>query len=399
MRGNHIFLVLLIFLAGCATGYHSLGYTGGFSDVQLSQNSFKISFTGNGHTLQNRAVDFALLRSADLTIRHGFKYFVIDAIEEHTRNTFVANAYGATTVSRPRVNLVIICFHEKPVVSGKRTYEARFLSASIRRRYGITPLSSEPVLPEIANDGAGRKSEKLQSSSPDADAFIMSLIHHSGPRPLRRFIESYRNLYTSNGKQFFSDLLSSKWYSTFKTDHHRNPVIAIIDQRKQGSSPTPPRHVWIPINGGINFYFVPQPWANRDFIQEQLLKTGMVGIVIYQHRKFSSDERFFQMKHAASRYIKLPGHLEGADAVLLLSERNSQEQPLGFRPEDMTLPVEIANVTTVSVDFKLIDIGTDALLWTRTYPLDVQVNRTFCRPPSPGLKGIPTFANSCYSEE
>lgn len=399
MLRSWIFLVLLLVMTGCATGYHSLGLTGGFSDVQLSQDSFKVSFAGNAHTLQDKAVDFALLRSADLTIRYGFRYFVINAIEGHAKQTFVADAYGAETISRPRVNLVITCFHDKPFISGKRTYDARFLSASIRKRYGLSPLSSEQVPANTPNLHSLDASKKQQSHSPDADALITFLIHHSSPKPLRKFIESYRILYTTNGKQFFEDLLSSRWYAAFKNTHHRNPIIAIIDRKKAASLQTPPRHVWIPVNGGINFYFVPQPWSDKDYIQEQLLKTGKVGVVIFKHRSIASNERLFQMKHAASRYIKIPSHLEGADAFLLFSEKNTLAQPLAFRPEEMALPVEIASVTPVSLNVKLIDVGTDEVLWSHIYPLDVLVNRTFCHPPGPGLSGTPTFANSCFLEE
>lgn len=391
-----ILLMTVVLLAGCATGFHSMGYTGGYSDIQLGENTFKVSFTGNGYTLQQRALDFALLRSARITLRHGYRYFVVDASESHNRTGFVADNYGMSTFSKPRVTLVISCFSEKPLESGKSIFDARYLEASIRKRYGLAEAPTERSA-ESAPFHARANGTVSSRSGSRSEEEIQSLIHRVGPRPLRKFIENYRRLYVSNGNQFITDLLTSPWYARFVKDHQRKPVIAILDHRKNSSDTTTTRHVWIPVNGGIRFYFVSQPWSEKDVIQENLLKTAKVGVVIYKHRKFSSGERLFQMKHAASKYIKNPGHLEGADAALILSEKDSQPQPLGFHPEDMPLPVEIANVTPISLNAKLIDIGTDELLWTQVYPLNIRVNETYCHPPGHGLTGTPSFSNSCFS--
>jgi hypothetical protein len=63
--------------AGCATGYHSSGFTGGFSDTQLAPDVFRISFQGNGYTSADRTQDLALLRAADVTLSHGYHFFGI----------------------------------------------------------------------------------------------------------------------------------------------------------------------------------------------------------------------------------------------------------------------------------------------------------------------------------
>ena len=130
--------VVLIALAGCATGYNKSGFLtgGGFSDTQLDENVFNITFRGNQYTSMERAKDFIYLRAADLTLKSGFTYFAITyatenvstssyttASETTTQVNFYGNTADATsqttpgttfTKSRPSIEMTIICFAEKP---------------------------------------------------------------------------------------------------------------------------------------------------------------------------------------------------------------------------------------------------------------------------------------------
>jgi len=42
--------VLQLLFIACATQYKPLGVTGGYSDMQLGENIFKVSFRGNDYT-------------------------------------------------------------------------------------------------------------------------------------------------------------------------------------------------------------------------------------------------------------------------------------------------------------------------------------------------------------
>ena len=59
-----ILITIAVLSAGCATAYQKQGLTGGFSETQLGENVFQISFKGNGYTSQDRASDFTLLRGS-----------------------------------------------------------------------------------------------------------------------------------------------------------------------------------------------------------------------------------------------------------------------------------------------------------------------------------------------
>jgi hypothetical protein len=150
--------VLLVALAGCATGYNQQNLFGGFSDTQLDENVFNITFRGNGYTSMERASDFTYLRAADLTLNSGFSYFAITYASKNvsfssfttaSRTTTQINFYGngayATShttpgqtysFEKPAVEMTIICFAEKPDTTAT-VFNAKFLSRSIRQKYGM----------------------------------------------------------------------------------------------------------------------------------------------------------------------------------------------------------------------------------------------------------------------
>ena len=156
------FAVLALLLASCATGYQEKGLTGGFSETQLGENIFRVSFNGNAYTSMERAADFTLLRSAELAVENGFSYFVIIDEDQSTElSTYTtptqshttANVYGsgnyatgtATTTttggqtyvySKPRSTNTIVCLHDKDQASGI-VYDSSFVIKSIREKYGL----------------------------------------------------------------------------------------------------------------------------------------------------------------------------------------------------------------------------------------------------------------------
>ncbi len=158
-----LIIVVPFVLQGCATSYHSSGFSGGYSETQLDENVFSISFRGNGFTNRERVADFTLLRSAELTLQSGYTYFVVVSANNHTTNSTyttpttshtTANAYGsnnyaygnATTtsyggqtynISKPSSSNTIVCFKEKP--KSGMSYNAIFLSKSIKKKYNIQP--------------------------------------------------------------------------------------------------------------------------------------------------------------------------------------------------------------------------------------------------------------------
>lgn len=140
-------LLLLVTLSGCATGYHASGYMGGFSETQLGPNVFRVSFEGNNYTSGERAENFMMLRSAELALAHGFRYFSVATSKDSSssdstvyftkHNAHVSNDYY------PGRAQTIVCFAEKPSEGGL-VYDATFLRDSIAKDYGIE-LEKKPL--------------------------------------------------------------------------------------------------------------------------------------------------------------------------------------------------------------------------------------------------------------
>lgn len=155
-------LSVLLALAGCATNYQAQSFSGGFSETQLDKNVFKVTFKGNGYTQSERAEDFALLRSAELTLKHGFSHFAIvdgrqsadygvmtTPTQSYTTGSVTAygnTAYGSarttTTggqsfiIKKPSSTNTIVCFNGKPE-NGMFVYDAQFIYNSLSTKYGI----------------------------------------------------------------------------------------------------------------------------------------------------------------------------------------------------------------------------------------------------------------------
>ena len=95
MRFNKIVVIFLsIFLASCSTGYWPLNDSGGYWDerIETTSNRFKIGYDGNKwHSdpvnRKERVIDLALLRSAEVALENGFKYFVISDSAAYTEKT------------------------------------------------------------------------------------------------------------------------------------------------------------------------------------------------------------------------------------------------------------------------------------------------------------------------
>lgn len=161
MKNIIIVAIAALLLQACATSYQKSGFSGGYSETQLDENVFNVSFRGNGYTRRERVADFTLLRSAELTLDNGFQYFAIIDANSYTSNSTYTTpttsyttgsaygsgnyAYGSATtrttggqtynISKPSSSNTIVCFKEKP--ESVFTYNAKFIYKNIRQKYDI----------------------------------------------------------------------------------------------------------------------------------------------------------------------------------------------------------------------------------------------------------------------
>ena len=151
MRKTLSFVLLAGVLASCASPYKPAGFGGGFSETQLGENVWRVSFRGNGYTAGERAEDFALLRSAELTLSNGFTHFAfansrVDSSMAAVTSPTVSQTSGATTttsgggivfIRRPSATNTVVMFKGKPGDS-TLAYDATFVCGSLGAKYQVT---------------------------------------------------------------------------------------------------------------------------------------------------------------------------------------------------------------------------------------------------------------------
>lgn len=90
-------------LAGCATAYGDMGFTGGVQADQISATRWRIVARGNGYTDSTTIEDFALRKAAETTIQGGYEWFVVVGAQDKSGvgtivNTTPQTTYGTATV-------------------------------------------------------------------------------------------------------------------------------------------------------------------------------------------------------------------------------------------------------------------------------------------------------------
>ena len=93
-----VVILASLFLAACATTYQPSGFTGGYGDYQVGDQTYMVSFSANGYTSSQTAYQFFLTRAADLTLQNGYKYFYIMSSQD-TSSSFVTTTNGSATTT------------------------------------------------------------------------------------------------------------------------------------------------------------------------------------------------------------------------------------------------------------------------------------------------------------
>jgi len=89
-----------VLLAGCATSYGDMGFTGGVSADRLSETTFRISARGNGYTDRDRVADFSLRKAAEATLEAGYTWFGIVSSEDRSSSGYVVNRAPTYTTAQ-----------------------------------------------------------------------------------------------------------------------------------------------------------------------------------------------------------------------------------------------------------------------------------------------------------
>ncbi len=152
--------VLLAFaLGGCVTAYQPAGMTGGYKDEKLADDTYRVSFGGNGYTSRLVVLKYFLYRCAELTLQHGYAYFKLYSARRVSLGSpvlaspFVRTAYRAPTViyiPGARVTTysatgVIRMYPKDIMIVGPDLFDARDVVATLGAE--VRSGNSNPSLP------------------------------------------------------------------------------------------------------------------------------------------------------------------------------------------------------------------------------------------------------------
>jgi hypothetical protein len=132
-------------LASCATDYQPQSFTGGFSDYMTAPDEAVVTFHGNDYTSAERVVMMTFLRCADVTLEHGYRYFVgISMVDLSTHSSFTTP--GHTSISDYVFeNENYAMTNTTPLITPSQTLKILRPAVSMRIRMSNDEQSLEPL--------------------------------------------------------------------------------------------------------------------------------------------------------------------------------------------------------------------------------------------------------------
>lgn len=138
---RNLVMVVAVACAGCASGptsYRPAANGLGYSDTKLDEGIFRVVFSGNSLTSLETTADYVLVRSAEVALANGFRFFVV------SNESSVSQAYGAEPVSSaPTSMATIACYRERPQAGPQVVFDAVVVRKNQKARYGLVSSTEE----------------------------------------------------------------------------------------------------------------------------------------------------------------------------------------------------------------------------------------------------------------
>lgn len=134
MRSTRSACILLVAasLTGCGTWYRSQGMTDGYSEVQIDRNAFRVTYAGTIASQQSETDERALLRSAEVSLNHGYPFFVTGGMAA----TGSAMSLATNVVSIPSTTITIYCYATRPETTAV-VYDADQVLSMLGPKYHV----------------------------------------------------------------------------------------------------------------------------------------------------------------------------------------------------------------------------------------------------------------------
>lgn len=80
---RYFILSAVIALCGCTTAYGPNTLGGGYKERKIDDDSYIVSFFGNGYTSEQQVWNYWIYRCAELTVENGYELFSLETSDKH----------------------------------------------------------------------------------------------------------------------------------------------------------------------------------------------------------------------------------------------------------------------------------------------------------------------------
>ena len=135
-------------LTACSTPYQPNGALGGYTDYMVAPDEAIITFYGNGYTPAMKVIEMAARRCAEVTLQHGYRYFVgTSASDMSTNSSFSTPGYASTYGRGSAVgygNYASGSFSSNTVITPPQTYNIHKPALTVAIKMSNDEKSLEP---------------------------------------------------------------------------------------------------------------------------------------------------------------------------------------------------------------------------------------------------------------
>jgi hypothetical protein len=138
---KYLIILLATFLTSCATHYGISGFRGGYNEIKIDENTYDVSFKGNGYTSGEQIKRYFLYRCSEIALSQDCSFFIMYDKNIGSK-TYATNTQGSindngsfnantNTVIKSFGSGTIKLFKEKPNDYNGIVYDAKELKNSL----------------------------------------------------------------------------------------------------------------------------------------------------------------------------------------------------------------------------------------------------------------------------
>ena len=143
-----LLVLLACLLTGCSTPYQANGLMGGYSDYMVAPDEAIVTFSGNGYTSAMQVIQMTARRCAEVTLQHGYRYFVGTAASDASSNySFTTPGYASTYGHGSAVgygNFASGNFSSNTIITPPQTYNIHKAALTVAIKMSNDEKSLEP---------------------------------------------------------------------------------------------------------------------------------------------------------------------------------------------------------------------------------------------------------------